>query len=136
MSDAYKGGCACGAIRYAVRAEPIVMIDCQCRQCQRQSGTGHSSYLTFQAAEVTVDGNASHWQETGEGGTKKSCVFCPTCGSPLYIIFPDAPDLFALRTGSLDDPSGYKPQMVSWTSAGYSWDHLDPEIPKFEKMPG
>jgi hypothetical protein len=111
------------------------MIDCQCRQCQRQSGTGHSSYLTFEAAEVTMDGKASYWLETGEGGTKKSCAFCPTCGSPLFISFPDAPSFFALRAGSLDDPSRYKPQMVSWASAGHEWDHLDPDIPKFEKMP-
>ena len=136
MSDAYTGGCACGAIRYQVRGEPMVMIDCQCRQCQRQSGTGHSSYLTFQAAEVTIEGKASAWLETGDGGTRKSCAFCPICGSPLYITFPDAPDLFAPRAASLDDPGRYRPQMVSWASAGHAWDHLDPDIPKFEKMPG
>ena len=30
-----------------VSAEPIFMNDCQCRDCQRTSGTGHGSYLTF-----------------------------------------------------------------------------------------
>jgi hypothetical protein len=135
MSDAYTGGCACGAIRYEIRAEPIVMVDCQCRQCQRQSSTGHSSYLTFQAAEVTLSGNANHWLEIGEGGTKKSCGFCPNCGSPLYIAFPDVPDLFAVRAGSLDDPTRYKPQIVTWTLAGHPWDRVDPDLPKFDKLP-
>ena len=41
MSKAFTGGCACGAIRYEITAEPIGMNDCQCRQCQRKSGTGH-----------------------------------------------------------------------------------------------
>lgn len=27
----------------------MVMNDCQCRDCQRKSGTGHGSYLTFAA---------------------------------------------------------------------------------------
>jgi hypothetical protein len=46
MSESYSGGCACGAIRYEISGEPMVMSDCQCRDCQRKSGTGHGSYLT------------------------------------------------------------------------------------------
>lgn len=55
MSHAYKGGCACRAIRYEIAAEPVESNDCQCRQCQQQSGTGHSSYLSFVGAPVTVE---------------------------------------------------------------------------------
>ena len=47
MSETFTGGCACGAIRYEISAEPLFMNDCQCRDCQRRSGTGHGSYLTF-----------------------------------------------------------------------------------------
>lgn len=35
MTRMYTGGCACGAIRYEITGEPAVMVDCQCRQCQR-----------------------------------------------------------------------------------------------------
>lgn len=59
MSEAYTGGCACGAIRYEVADEPFVMGDCQCTDCQKRSGTGHSSYLTFVSqANVKVSGQA------------------------------------------------------------------------------
>lgn len=44
---AYTGGCACGAVRFEISGEPMVQADCQCRDCQRKSGTGHGSYLTF-----------------------------------------------------------------------------------------
>ena len=47
MSKAYNGGCACGAIRYEISGEPVFMNHCQCLDCQRRSGTGHGSYLTF-----------------------------------------------------------------------------------------
>ena len=43
MSKPYTGGCACGAIRYEIPSEPLVMTDCQCRDCQQRSGTGHGS---------------------------------------------------------------------------------------------
>ena len=135
MSTAYTGGCACGAIRYEISAEPVAMVDCQCRQCQRESGTGHASHLTFRAAEVEVKGKAATWDMIGDGGTKKRRAFCPNCGSPVYMIFPDMPDIFIVKPASLDDPSRYKPQFVTWHAAANTWDYLDPAVPKFERMP-
>jgi hypothetical protein len=41
---------------FEIPAEPVVMNDCQCRQCQRESGTGHASHLTFPRATVKVEG--------------------------------------------------------------------------------
>ena len=52
MSKPYTGGCACGANRCEISAEPIAMNDCQCRDCQSTSGTGHGSYLTFPSREA------------------------------------------------------------------------------------
>jgi len=135
MSDPYTGGCACGAIRYEVTGEPMVMNDCQCRQCQRDSGTGHGSHLTFVGAPVKTSGEVSHWEVVGEGGTRKSRAFCPICGNPVYLTFPDMPEVFVASAGSLDDPGRYKSQLVMWASAGHAWDHLDPAVPKFNKMP-
>jgi hypothetical protein len=135
MSKLYIGGCACGKIHYEISAEPVAMVDCQCRQCQRQTGTGHGSYLTFAGGSPKVEGEAKTWDVVGDGGTLKRCGFCDTCGSPLFITFPDAPDIVAVRVGSLDDPSRYRPQFVTWHAAGNDWDHLDPAIPKFEMMP-
>src|SRR3712207_4491473 len=117
MNEPYTGGCACGAIRYEVAGEPVMMNHCQCRTCQRESGTGHASHLTFVGAAVQVTGEATLWETTGEGGTRKNRVFCATCGSPVYIRFPDMPEVFVASAGSLDDPSRYKPQLVMWTSA-------------------
>jgi hypothetical protein len=135
MTQSYTGGCACGAIRYQVDGEPAVMVDCQCRQCQRDSGTGHGSHLTFVGAAVAITGEASFWETIGEGGTRKQRAFCPTCGNPVYLTFPDAPDVFVAAAASLDNPSLYRPQVTTWVSAAQPWDNLDPAIPKFDKMP-
>ncbi len=135
MSKPYTGGCACRAIRYEVTGEPIVNVDCQCRQCQRSSGGGHTSNMTFRGAAVKLSGEASRWQVTGEGGTVKSNAFCPTCGSPVYMTFPDMPDIFIVRPASLDEPERYSPQLVTWTDAAQPWDRIDPALPSFPKMP-
>ena len=49
--------------------------------------------------------------------------------------FPAVPAVFIVTPASLDDPSRYKPQLVSWTAAGQPWDHLDPALPTFDRMP-
>ena len=82
MSDVYTGGCACGAIRYEISAEPLVMNDCQCRDCQRRSGTGHGSYLTFPSkASVKLEGKATHCDVLADNGNVKTHAFCPACVS-------------------------------------------------------
>ena len=136
MSKAFTGGCACGAVHYEISSEPVFMNDCQCRDCQRKSGTGHGSYLTFPSREsVTLKGNATHRDIVGDSGNVKTHAFCPSCGSPVYLTFSAMPDLFTVHAASLDDPTRYKPQMVLYGVRGYAWDHLDPAVPKFDGMP-
>jgi len=136
MSESYTGGCACGAIRYEISAEPMVSNDCQCRDCQHTSGTGHGSYLTFpRRADVKLTGKATHWGAAGDSGNVKTRGFCPACGSAVYLTFAAAPELFTIHAASLDDPSRYKPQMVTYTVRGHGWDRVDPALRKFEKMP-
>jgi hypothetical protein len=135
MSEAYTGGCACGAICYEISAEPVVMNECQCRDCQRESGTGHGSHLTFPRGAVKLKGEAKHWNMVGDSGHVKTRAFCPACGSRLYTTFALAPDLMAVRAASLDDPSRFKPEHVMYRVRGYAWDHIDPALPRFDKMP-
>jgi len=137
MNENYTGGCACGAIRYEIRGEPIAMNDCQCRQCQHRSGTGRGSYLAFASREQAVQlvGDARHWDVTGESGTVKRHAFCPTCGSPVYLTIPKAPDLFIVHAASLDQPARYQPQFVTYGSSAQAWDPVAPGLRRFEKMP-
>lgn len=136
MSDAYTGGCACGAVRYEISGEPIFSNHCQCRDCQRVSGTGHGSYLTFASRKsVTLTGKATQRDVTGDSGGVKTHGFCPSCGSPVYLTFAGNPELFTVHAASLDDPGRYRPQVVTYAIRGHAWDRLDPALPKFDRMP-
>ena len=136
MSDAYTGGCACGAVRYAIRDEPIFMNHCQCRDCQHRSGTGHGSYLTFpDRRHVTVEGQTTSWEVVADSGNVKTHAFCPTCGAPVHLTFKAMPALFTVHAASLDDPGRYRPQVVTYAERGHAWDHLDPALAKFDRMP-
>lgn len=136
MSEPYTGGCACGAVRYRISGQPVFQPDCQCRDCQRISGTGHASYLTFAGgSDVSVEGGARRWSFVGDSGAVKTRGFCPTCGSPVYLTSAAMPDLFTVHAGSLDDPGRYRPEAVMYRVSGHSWDVLDPALPQFDKLP-
>lgn len=136
MHTSYSGGCACGAIRYEASSRPMVEIHCQCRDCQKRSGTGHGSYLTFaHRGDVKISGKASVWHVAGDSGNEKIHAFCPTCGTPIYLTFVAMPDLIAVHAASLDDPSRFKPQMVTYSVRGQAWDTIDPSLQRFETMP-
>ena len=136
MTKPYRGGCACSAIRYETEGEPIFQNHCQCLDCQKRSGTGHGSYLTFaRRAEMAISGEAKAWRVAGDSGNDKLHAFCPTCGTPVYLTFVAMPELIAVHAGSLDDPDAFKPQVVTYAVRGHEWDTLDAALPKFEKMP-
>ena len=129
------GGCACDAIRYETSSEPIFENHCQCRDCQKRSGTGHGSYLTFsRRADVTITGEANTWRVAGDSGNEKVHAFCPTCGTPVYLTFVAMPELIAVHATSLDDPGQFNPKVVTYTTRGYAWDTIDSSLQKFERM--
>jgi hypothetical protein len=136
MSSAYTGGCACGAIRYEIQDQPVFENHCQCRDCQRRSGTGHGSYLTFaDRTKVEITGEASSWRVVGDSGNEKIHAFCPTCGTPVYLSFAAMPTLFTIVATSLDTPELFRPTVVTYHSRALGWDRMDPALMKFDEMP-
>lgn len=136
MTKSYAGGCACGAVRYEIKAEPVFSNHCQCRDCQQASGTGHGSYMTFaNRAAVTLAGTAKEWEIVADSGNVKRHGFCPTCGTPVYLTFAAMPDLFTIHATSLDEPGHFRPQVVTYASRAHDWDRIDPALPTFATMP-
>jgi len=71
----YEGGCLCGAVRFAVRAEPYRVGLCHCLDCRKHSGSLFAALAVFPAEHVTV---------TGPTADYKGRHFCPRCGSSVF----------------------------------------------------
>jgi hypothetical protein len=125
----YQGGCACGAVRYATDAEPQLAFHCHCRQCQRSTGTGHSSLFIVPKSDVTITGELKFFDQSADDGATVSRGFCPVCGSPVLGRTTGYPDILMIHAASLDDPALFKPQKTVWSSARPPWDYPDPGLP-------
>jgi hypothetical protein len=135
MAKTFEGGCACGAVRYTIAAEPMMAGHCHCRDCQRMSGTGHSSLMMFPKAAATIKGPLKFHESTADSGNKVGRGFCANCGSFVTGRSSGFPDMVTIAAGSLDDPSRFQPQFIVYTARAHAWDRMDPALASFERMP-
>ncbi|HEY4273132.1 MAG TPA: GFA family protein [Candidatus Udaeobacter sp.] len=131
MSAKFTGGCACSAIRYECNADPIVMFNCHCRDCQRASGGPYTAVVYLPAKALKIEGTPRYYNTPSEAGGHNERAFCPECGSRLFGGISD--DGCGITASSLDDPNLFRPQFDIFTSDAQSWDHMDPKLPKFER---
>src|SRR4051812_18400957 len=130
MKTPFTGGCACGAIRYQSTAEPMLTLHCHCRDCQRASGGPFSAFVIVpKQGFKLLQGSPRFHDSPSEAGGKTHRGFCPDCGSPVVVNSDAVPHIAAIRTASLDDPSGCQPQMDVWTSDAHPWDTMNPALP-------
>src|SRR5258706_886604 len=84
ITTPFSGGCACGAIRYESTAEPVLMLHCHCRDCQRSSGGPFSSFVIVptEAFKLSPSSLRFHYSPSHAGG-KRHRGFSPEFGSPI-----------------------------------------------------
>ena len=135
MAQKISGGCACGAIHYECSADPIVMLNCHCRDCQRASGSAYAPVLVVPKSAVQMRGEPRYYEVVGKAGKAIERGFCPTCGSQVAVKLERLPDFLGLQAGSLEDPSIYRPKMDVFTSSAQPWDHMNPNIQRHTENP-
>jgi hypothetical protein len=130
----FRGGCACGAIRYECTAMPVRMVNCHCRDCQRASGSGYSATVIMAAKSVRLlQGDCKEHRIVAESGHIAMRQFCGACGTPLFAASMAQPGLLGLKASSLDDPSWFSPEADVWVQSAQPWDPMSPSIQKYAK---
>lgn len=135
MASSFTGGCICGAVRYECSAEPIMTGNCHCRDCQKASGGAFVSALAVRKNALKITGVVKYYDVKGDSGQTMSRGFCPNCGARLFGKPQAMPDVSVITAGSLDDPSWFRPGMDLYTSSAQPWAYMNPDLPKFSKMP-
>jgi hypothetical protein len=130
-----QGGCLCGAVRYSITQEPLVVRACWCRVCQFVAAGNATVNLAVPREAVTLTGELRDFPSTADSGNHMHRRFCPRCGVHVTSEAEERPHLLVIRAGTLDDPERFAPQMLIWTSAAPPWAHLDPQLPHEPRQP-
>jgi hypothetical protein len=109
---------------------------CHCDDCQRHGGGAFSVNLVVPRAALTISGTPrAHKTVSTEGGHERERMFCGDCGSPLFTMLADQPEIAAVKAGTLDDHNGYAPGMEFWTRSAQGWVTPDSTRVLFEGDP-
>lgn len=117
------GGCACGQARYTATGKPRFAILCQCRACQKMTGSDHAAQFGHPADAFEITGSLNHWDRKSDASHTVRKFFCPTCGSPVYGTTARMGNIVMVLTGTLDDPARVPPQMIVYAEDRIPWDH-------------
>lgn len=130
MTKRYEGGCLCGAVRYRAEGEPVNERICHCNLCQKAVGAAFNARVLFRLEAVEIEGpiaaaNSSPELERG---------FCRKCGTTIFSRRRSS-GVIGLTTGSMDDPSVFRPQMHIWVSSKQPWVVIADGLPQYDGAP-
>jgi hypothetical protein len=128
------GGCLCGNIRYHSDSQPLTVIQCHCKNCQKQSGSAFSVNLVVKMDQIEINSDSlSCYEDRGESGNPVFRYFCPNCGSAVVTGNSDLSGIAVVKAGSLDVVGDISPQMSIWETSAQSWVTPCEGIPHFER---
>jgi hypothetical protein len=99
------GGCQCGAVRYALTAQPERAHLCHCRACPKAVGGPFVGLAPVRRRDFA-------WTRGVPGSFASSSIahrnFCAGCGTPLSFCY-DNSEWISVTIGSLDRPQDVRP---------------------------
>ncbi|MBD0328968.1 MAG: GFA family protein [Thermoleophilia bacterium] len=132
MTVLREGGCACGAVRYRLRSEPLFVHCCHCLNCQRQTGSAFVINLLIEADRVELLTGEPHGVAVPRAGNREQEIRrCPACQIALYSEYTRR-DVHFVRAGTLDDPASVAPDVHIFTRSKLPWVALPESVPAFE----
>ena len=100
-SFALTGGCLCGAVRYTALAPAHSVLHCHCSQCRRSHATLVGTSATIDRDKLQIDEGEAQLSsfEHPPGNHRK---FCRTCGSSVFYVADELPDILFYFPATLD----------------------------------
>jgi hypothetical protein len=126
------GGCSCGAVRYRLASDPLVVHCCHCLNCQRQTGSAFVINLVIEAGRFELlSGEPQPVDVPRDDGSTQRIYRCPECGVAVFSEY-GGPALRFVRGGTLDDPAGVEPDVHIYTRSKLPWVTLPESARAFE----
>jgi hypothetical protein len=133
----HEGGCLCGAVRYRIKGDGLMLNACHCTECQRTSGGafGMSLIVLRDALELTK-GTPHRFDKPYADGRHKIFNFCADCSVRLWNEMPRFPQIYNVKPGTLDDANKWlDPVAHLWVSEKQPWVPVPEGVLTFDTQP-
>ncbi len=109
-------------------------MQCYCRDCQKATGTGHTTIVGVLDSNLAVSGSPATFTVSGESGGRVTRHFCGVCGGRLYTSGDLPGAIRMIQAGSLDDPNWVTPTAAVYVKDAIHWDVIHPDIKRYDKL--
>jgi hypothetical protein len=128
-----EGGCSCGAVRYRLTAEPLIVHACHCLNCQRQTGSAFVINVLIETHRLEIASGDPARVDVPRDEGLQPIWRCPTCQVALFSEY-SRPWVRFVRAGTLDDPGSVQPDVHIYTRSKRDWVTLPQSVPAFEQF--
>lgn len=133
-AEIHEGGCLCGAVRYKVKAAPVIGTVCHCRFCQRRTGSAFAAMGYFREEDVELSGKLAMYEHrSDESGRWLRIEFCPACGTPVTHTAELRAGLRGIGVGTFDQPGWFRHDRHVWTRSKHDWVAVPGDVSAFPK---
>src|SRR5438105_9130693 len=108
------GQCRCGSLRVVVTGDPERVYLCNCKACQRRTGTAFHFGATYPKERVRLDGERKIYERDADSGYRIRFHFCPNCGSTFYWEGDRNPAVCGVAVGAFDTLAFPPPSDSIW----------------------
>jgi hypothetical protein len=124
-----RGGCLCGAVRYAVQGPLRAIIVCHCSECLRWTGRAWPATAARVAdVEIVDTGTELRWLASPRSVSGADRGFCARCGTSLFWRVPGE-DRVSISAGTLDDAAGLHVAAHIWCEHRAAWEPSPENVP-------
>lgn len=117
----HQGGCHCGNIKFSTEYDPMLVMACHCKTCDKMLGVGTGVTAIYGEEEVSFEGELKRYSLRGSSGNQLHYEFCGNCGNNIVT----KPDLIAgmmyIHVGSFDNPQAFTPKVEIWNKTKPVW---------------
>jgi len=132
-----QGRCLCGAVTYTFPRSAVVGANhCHCRDCQRSTGSGFTTFCFVPEAAMALSGETRSYTVKGQSGGDVTRHFCGECGSQLFSQVTVMPGFWFVKVASLEDSSWVEPGSSFWGDSAQPWAPPAEGLPVHGRNPG
>ena len=127
-----KGSCLCGKVSYEFDGVIEEIAMCHCSLCRKAQGGAFATNSPVDARKLSFTGQ-EFISEFLEEEKKKIRAFCKNCGSPLYSMQTEMPEIKRLRMGTIETEFSCENKYHIFSTSKASWHSISDDYPQFEK---
>ena len=131
MESKITGSCHCGSVKFELKNDPKLVVNCHCDECKKRNGSVFSTYMAISENDLLLT-EVEHTLKQYKVETEGIKHFCSNCGSPIYNKNYRFPGLYMMFYGVFSNAVNFNPVFNVFCESKHDWVDAINDISSFQ----